>query len=149
MSNVVIFDSVLADLLNDERGPVGRIIRKETKSVERYAHRFVPKDTRVLDKSIVSEMGRDERGMFGQVGSREPYALRTELGFVGVDSLGRFYNQAPQPYLRPALRALGGADVRLTAEEAKDRAGFNERRRRRAGGRTLRADQRQLRRITL
>lgn len=31
-----------------------------------------------------------------------PYARRIELGFVGVDSLGRHYNQAAEPYMRPA-----------------------------------------------
>ncbi len=31
-----------------------------------------------------------------------PYARRIEFGFVGVDSLGRHYNQAPRPYMRPA-----------------------------------------------
>jgi HK97 gp10 family phage protein len=32
-----------------------------------------------------------------------PYARRIELGFIGVDSLGRHYHQAPQPYMRPAF----------------------------------------------
>ncbi len=31
------------------------------------------------------------------------YALRLELGFAGVDSLGRHYSQAPRPFLRPTL----------------------------------------------
>jgi Bacteriophage HK97-gp10, putative tail-component len=31
-----------------------------------------------------------------------PYARRIEEGFVGVDSLGRHYNQAAEPYMRPA-----------------------------------------------
>uniref|UniRef100_A0A6H1ZRR4 Tail protein n=1 Tax=viral metagenome TaxID=1070528 RepID=A0A6H1ZRR4_9ZZZZ len=39
----------------------------------------------------------------GVVGSNVSYARRIELGFVGVDSLGRKYNQQPYPYLRPAL----------------------------------------------
>jgi hypothetical protein len=30
------------------------------------------------------------------------YARRIELGFKGQDSLGRTYNQAPSPYVRPA-----------------------------------------------
>ncbi len=30
------------------------------------------------------------------------YARRIEFGFVGVDSLGRNYHQAAQPYMRPA-----------------------------------------------
>jgi len=39
----------------------------------------------------------------GRVGTNLEYARRVELGFVGTDSLGRTYNQAPRPYLRPAL----------------------------------------------
>lgn len=38
------------------------------------------------------------------VGSAVVYARRLELGFAGRDSLGRNYNQAPRPYLRPAVR---------------------------------------------
>lgn len=45
-----------------------------------------------------------EVGKFtGRVGSNVEYARRIELGFVGADALGRVYNQAPQPFLRPAL----------------------------------------------
>ena len=45
----------------------------------------------------------DKATMTGQVGTNLEYARRLELGFVGVDSLGRKYDQAPRPYLRPAL----------------------------------------------
>jgi hypothetical protein len=31
-----------------------------------------------------------------------PYSRRLEFGFIGLDSMGRFYNQAPRPYVRPA-----------------------------------------------
>lgn len=37
------------------------------------------------------------------VGSNSPYARRIELGFHGHDSLGRFYNLPPKPYLLPAF----------------------------------------------
>ena len=37
------------------------------------------------------------------IGTKVDYARRIEFGFVGPDSLGRNYNQAAQPYLRPAL----------------------------------------------
>ena len=30
------------------------------------------------------------------------YARRIEFGFIGTDSLGRHYHQAPEPYMRPA-----------------------------------------------
>ena len=45
----------------------------------------------------------DKANMRGRVGTNLEYARRLELGFVGVDSIGRRYNQAPRPYLRPAL----------------------------------------------
>ncbi|MGV9878670.1 hypothetical protein [Streptomyces sp. NPDC003006] len=32
---------------------------------------------------------------------------RLEFGFVGVDSLGRHYNQRPFPHLRPAVGTVG------------------------------------------
>lgn len=32
-----------------------------------------------------------------------PYAKRLEFGFHGADSLGRVYNNAPEPYAEPAL----------------------------------------------
>ncbi|MCB0107683.1 MAG: HK97 gp10 family phage protein [Caldilineaceae bacterium] len=40
------------------------------------------------------------------VGTDSPYARRIELGFHGYDSLGRFYNQGPQPYLLPAFHGV-------------------------------------------
>lgn len=38
-----------------------------------------------------------------RVGTTVVYAPRVEFGFVGEDSLGRFYKQPPKPFLRPAL----------------------------------------------
>lgn len=40
----------------------------------------------------------------GVYGSNVVYALRLELGFTGIDSLGRRYDQAPRPYIRPAYQ---------------------------------------------
>jgi len=40
------------------------------------------------------------------VGSNIVYANRIEYGFVGADSLGRFYNQPPKAFLRPAFDEL-------------------------------------------
>jgi hypothetical protein len=37
------------------------------------------------------------------VGNDQPQGHRLEFGFVGADKLGRIYNQAPRPHLRPAL----------------------------------------------
>ncbi len=44
-----------------------------------------------------------------------PYACRLELGFVGVDSRGRHYNQAPRPFLRPALLRSRSRIIELIA----------------------------------
>lgn len=62
----------------------------------------------------LSEVGRSSGGDIGgaverrdfasvDVGTDVPYAARIEYGFAGRDSLGRFYHQAAQPYLRPAV----------------------------------------------
>jgi hypothetical protein len=37
-----------------------------------------------------------------QIAPGMPYSRRLEFGFVGMDSRGRYYNQAPRPYVRPA-----------------------------------------------
>lgn len=48
----------------------------------------------------------DVRGgtITGIVSADTPYARRLELGFTGADALGRIVNQAPRPFLRPALK---------------------------------------------
>jgi hypothetical protein len=58
--------------------------------------------------SVVSVVAASVSGksITGRVGSDSPYARRLEFGFVGVDSLGRNYNQAPRPHLRPALERM-------------------------------------------
>jgi hypothetical protein len=37
------------------------------------------------------------------VGTNKPQGRRLEFGFVGEDSLGRSYDQAPLPHFGPAL----------------------------------------------
>ncbi len=46
-----------------------------------------------------------------QVGTDSPYGKRLEYGFVGPDKLGRVYNQAARPHIRPALDENRGAAV--------------------------------------
>lgn len=64
-----------------------------------------PKKVRgALFMSIATEVRRDARfGVFGIIGSNLPYSRRLELGFTGIDKLGRRYDQKPRPYLRPSL----------------------------------------------
>ncbi|MEV0446303.1 hypothetical protein AB0I46_46175, partial [Streptomyces spectabilis] len=42
-----------------------------------------------------------------EVGTNAPQGRRLEFGFVGVDSLGRHYNQPPFPHLGPAVATFG------------------------------------------
>lgn len=44
-------------------------------------------------------------GFSATVGTNRPQARRLEHGFVGVDALGRHYNQPPYPHLQPAVDA--------------------------------------------
>lgn len=56
-----------------------------------------------IDFVVESDPG-EVRGFVGvRRGPADAYARRLELGFVGRDSLGRFYQQEPRPYLRPAV----------------------------------------------
>lgn len=54
--------------------------------------------------SIDSKMYRDGNWYTGEAGTDEPYGWRLERGFVGEDSRGRYYNQAPQPHFRPGFQ---------------------------------------------
>lgn len=55
-------------------------------------------------KSVTSQVVRDTDGsVLGLIGTDVPYQPRLELGFVGTDSKGRVYHQAPRPAFRPAL----------------------------------------------
>ena len=45
------------------------------------------------------------------VGNDQPQGPRLEYGFVGADKLGRVYNQAARPHIRPALDENRGAAV--------------------------------------
>ena len=75
----------------------------------------------VLHANIDSAVQSQSDGVHGFFGVRAgiPYALRMELGFVGVDSLGRHYDQAPRPFLRPALYADSAQVVSIVASEAR------------------------------
>ncbi len=42
-----------------------------------------------------------------EVGTNAPQGRRLEFGFVGVDSLGRHYNQRPFPHLGRAVGTFG------------------------------------------
>lgn len=54
------------------------------------------------------------------VGTNVEYARRIEYGFQGADSLGRTFDQAAQPYLRPAVDEEGRAAQREAVEAMAD-----------------------------
>ena len=61
------------------------------------------KVTARLFNSIFGTVIRNESQILGVVGTNVIYGRRLELGFAGKDSLGRQYNQAPRPFIRPAF----------------------------------------------
>jgi hypothetical protein len=56
-----------------------------------------------LYDSIFFKVVRENDEVVGYIYSNDIKARRLELGFVGKDSLGRFYDQAPRPFMRPGL----------------------------------------------
>lgn len=54
-------------------------------------------------RSITWEVERHADESVGIVGTTRPQGRRLELGYEGVDSLGRHYHQPPFPHFRPAL----------------------------------------------
>ncbi|MGD3109493.1 HK97 gp10 family phage protein [Streptomyces sp. YGL11-2] len=54
-----------------------------------------------------SEVHRAGPVVVAEVGTSAPQGRRLEFGFVGVDSLGRHYNQPPFPHLGPAVQGFG------------------------------------------
>lgn len=52
----------------------------------------------------VTKEGSDVVAKYGVAkGPASSYAMRLELGYTGRDSAGRMIDQAPRPYLKPAL----------------------------------------------
>lgn len=59
----------------------------------------------ILADSIATDQRESPLEITGVVGTNVDYAKRLELGFTGTDSAGRVVDQAPRPFLRPALEA--------------------------------------------
>jgi hypothetical protein len=59
-------------------------------------------------------------GAICTLGTDAPQGRRLELGFVGIDSLGRHYNQPPFPHVQPALPGIQSdlmSNMRLAVSE--------------------------------
>ncbi|MEV6840311.1 HK97 gp10 family phage protein [Streptomyces sp. NPDC051133] len=54
-----------------------------------------------------SDVHRAGPVIVAEVGTNAPQGRRLEFGFVGVDSIGRHYNQPPFPHLGPAVGTFG------------------------------------------
>lgn len=76
-------------------------VRATAANVETTAKQLAPVKSGTLKRSIHTRSDLD--GLAADVGTDLEYARRVELGFVGTDSLGRTYDQAPRAYLGPAL----------------------------------------------
>ncbi|WP_314250915.1 HK97 gp10 family phage protein [Streptomyces sp. DSM 40907] len=57
-------------------------------------------------RSWTHEVSTDGVTVTATVGTNKPQARRLEYGFVGADSLGRIYNQAPLPHVGPAIEEI-------------------------------------------
>lgn len=77
--------------------------------MQEEAKRNAPVKSGALRDSIHTETVTDEpEKQVLKVLPDTPYAARIEFGFVGADSLGRVYNQAPNPYMRSAFDVMKG-----------------------------------------
>lgn len=87
------------------QGQVKRLINRGNRKGDNPSKPGEPpkKVTGGLFDSIFAKVIRLDRAVVGIVGSNMKYARRLELGFVGRDSRGRLYAQAPRPYLRRAI----------------------------------------------
>lgn len=61
-----------------------------------------PYDTGTLRRSITIRLQVTSGKILARIGTNLVYARRVEYGFADTDSLGRTFNQAGKPYLRPA-----------------------------------------------
>jgi len=81
------------------RRRTSEVVRKTAFDVEGSAKGLVPVDTGNLKDNIQAQKVEDTLYL---VNAGTEYARRVELGFKDADSLGRVYDQAGQPYMRPA-----------------------------------------------
>ena len=69
-----------------------------------------------LRQSIIGEARTRGKVIIGEVGTDMPYGPRLEYGFSGVDRLGRRYNMAARPWLRPSFEKALPAVKRILGE---------------------------------
>ena len=82
-----------------------QVVNRLAFEVEGEAKMMAPVDTGALRNSGFTEPAT-QQNKTATVGFTMVYAPRIEFGFVGADSLGRNYNQAARPYLKPAVERM-------------------------------------------
>lgn len=108
MKTSVEFDDTLsralADVARKVDGRAGEIVDDVAERVRARAARESPLDKGDYTRAwAVERTGDHERLVFNP----KPQARRLELGFTGVDSLGRHYDQRARPHLGPAIENPG------------------------------------------
>lgn len=68
-----------------------------------YPHRITGNLFRSIPEVSPTTLSKTATRVEVAVGSSAEYARRLELGFMGMDSRGRYYHQGPRSFLRPAL----------------------------------------------
>jgi len=102
IESLIFYQTALERLLSGPEGPVARDLARRAIRVESQAKlnasgRPGPNvRTGRLRSSITWNLGRDEQGVYADVGSNVEYAAYVELGTDRAP---------PYPYLRPALSA--------------------------------------------
>jgi len=126
-------DTVKTALKSIQRALAGSlvdIVRVGAMPIENEAKTLAPVKTGTLRRSIHTEViDSSSTSATARTGTDVVYARRLEFGFVGRDSLGRLYNQAPRPYLRPAFdtkKAQAIADMKAIWRETVQDALENE-----------------------
>lgn len=83
----------------------GQLIVNQAKINAPFLSGQLRRDLRVWTKVSGSEVE-------ARAGTNLDYARRQEFGFVGADKLGRRYNQAARPYMRPAAKSKRAAALK-------------------------------------
>lgn len=98
------FEAALTAMVARVRVGAQKAAQDAAHVVEAAAKGRAPVLTGTLRRSIRSWVSREDVTEVGYaVAPTVVYARRIELGFKGPDSLGRVYNQQPDPYLKPAV----------------------------------------------
>ena len=94
-------------------------VKKGALLVERAAKNIVPIDDGDLRDSMHVNGKTTPYGAQARVSTNLEYAARIEFGFMGKDSLGRYYNNPAQPYLHPALQKNKRAVKKIVRDEIR------------------------------